>query len=882
MKHSIIAFLLFFLANTLCFPQNKTFVFNEDTTDFTNPGRGFYHVADVVNENDIARYKDDGISIVFKTYDLNDFKNGEISAAFLRRMVGDFDIFRRTGVKAVIRFSYTEKTTPPYGDAPLGIVLNHIQQLKPVLRDNKDVILVLQAGFIGAWGEWYYTDYFSQSPGIITPQNWADRRTLTDSLLEMMPADRMVQVRTPYYKKHLLQMEDYTPVTIEQAYSSGYIARLAHHNDCFVSSNSDVGTYKDTTVEKPYLHDDTKFTIIGGETCAQCAYSHCENALKELKRFHWTFLNRDYHTGVISDWIEEGCYPEVQKKLGYRYRMLSATANEQVKPGGTLNLTLQIINDGWANPTNPQQLNWILENTNTYERFVLKTDDDVRLWPLDDTVTLNLTAGIPDSVVAGQYTVNLQITDAEPVLAGRPEYSIRFANTDTWDSINGQNKIIEISVDNNAGGEPYNGTDWFEATNLIAGSAPLIKYRNAGETTVIYWNKNENNAQSVTVLQRSVNNSDFSTVCKSKNSRIAFTDISGLNNLYQYRIRYETGREVSPWSAVVTVQPEAVENRFVTIDVDGQSDDWNSIEPVITGTVSGELAALRFFNNEEKLFFSLESPVENYEIELKNLSGNRFAIRADSLFQIQDGNSVFIKKIITASSGGFVEGVLDIKDVEPGLTSGIYIKCFQNGIPVWQPEAYVFYLNYPILAPPANFGLEASHEFPWSRIKIKWKLNSLDDGYIIERSENDSLHFEKIAEITGSNYYLDNNLDSSVTYYYRMFSYSGLARSPFTNTAWMQPGHPSAVSNPKAGNISVTIQPVPVVSEAAIVINQGFDDLVDIKLFSIAGKQVKNIYNGMVNGRKIVPFHKNSLAGGLYYLRIKGTKYELTKKIVIK
>ena len=34
------------------------------------------------------------------------------------------------------------------------------KQLKPVLQKNEDVIFVLQAGFVGAWGEWYYTTHF--------------------------------------------------------------------------------------------------------------------------------------------------------------------------------------------------------------------------------------------------------------------------------------------------------------------------------------------------------------------------------------------------------------------------------------------------------------------------------------------------------------------------------------------------------------------------------------------------------------------------------------------------------------------------------------------------------------------------------------------------
>ena len=39
------------------------------------------------------------------------------------------------------------------------------------------------------------------------------------------------------------------------------------HNDCFVSSPDDVGTYLDFEKEYPYLQADLLYSNIGGETC---------------------------------------------------------------------------------------------------------------------------------------------------------------------------------------------------------------------------------------------------------------------------------------------------------------------------------------------------------------------------------------------------------------------------------------------------------------------------------------------------------------------------------------------------------------------------------------------------------------------------------------
>ena len=44
----------------------------------------------------------------------------------------------------------------PYGDATKGWMLTHIAQLRNVLYDNEDVIITVQAGFIGIWGNFFF------------------------------------------------------------------------------------------------------------------------------------------------------------------------------------------------------------------------------------------------------------------------------------------------------------------------------------------------------------------------------------------------------------------------------------------------------------------------------------------------------------------------------------------------------------------------------------------------------------------------------------------------------------------------------------------------------------------------------------------------------
>ncbi len=480
---SIISFLLVALFGSFGL-QGQTYThinYQEDNENFTNPGRGFYHAVSNINYNDLLSFRKEGISLIFKTYHLGQFKHGLISTSFLRNMEDDFQVLRKAGMKAVIRFSYTDKSTPPYGDARPEIVLKHVRQLKPVLQANSDVILVLQAGFIGAWGEWYYTDYYSISPGNISAKNWADRRQLVDSLLTAMPANRMIQVRTPNYKIKLLNLNSYTPVSQAQAYTDLPIARIAHHNDCFVSSPSDVGTYIDSTIEKPYLAEDSKYTIVGGETCQKCAQSTCSNSVKEMRRFHWTFLNKDYNQSIIREWQDQGCFPEIQRKLGYRFRLLASEIQDSSKPGGIFHLNIKMTNDGWANPTNPRPVEIILKNKTNGKTYYINPEGDMRLWPIHDTIHINITAGLPRYIEPGDYGVYINFPDADTRLNENPEYSIRLANINVWDSVSGYNSLNHIVKVNTSVQVPtYYGGNYFKGKNTIfSGQTHIIIDGNA-------------------------------------------------------------------------------------------------------------------------------------------------------------------------------------------------------------------------------------------------------------------------------------------------------------------------------------------------------------------------------------------------------------------
>jgi hypothetical protein len=280
-----------------------TYAADPDTI-FANPERGFYAVFETtasgyesLDRTTVQNLRtQSAVSLVYRQWYLDSFVNADLTQAFLDKVAADFSVIRQAGMKTVLRFAYTDNATKPYGDASKARVLGHITQLKPILFANSDVIAALQAGFIGAWGEWYYTDTFGDDGNVSAPQ-WTDRQDVVNALLDALDLQRPIQLRTPAYKQHFYGT---AALTATEAFSGVAKARVGHHDDCFVADATDMGTYNNVAADKTYLAAENLYLPQGGETCATSTYSVWSNASQDLAALHWSFLNQDYHPDVLA------------------------------------------------------------------------------------------------------------------------------------------------------------------------------------------------------------------------------------------------------------------------------------------------------------------------------------------------------------------------------------------------------------------------------------------------------------------------------------------------------------------------------------------------------------------------------------------------------
>ncbi|MDR2835322.1 MAG: DUF4832 domain-containing protein [Bacteroidales bacterium] len=367
-------------------------------------------------------------SLILRMHYLDTFKESEISEDYLNLIRGDFETMKYIGIKCILRFAYGDESP----DASKEMILQHIEQLRPILQENSDLIYVIQAGFIGHYGEWHSTAH----PELNLVEN---QREIVDSLLSALPKSRMIQVRTPGQKQSMFQVE---PIEDSQGFNESNISRIGFHNDCFLSSWSDYGTYLDIDEQHIYMAQETKFLPTGGEICNYYApRTNCIPAIKEMELLHWSYLNRYYNTDALDSLSEQGCFEEVTNRLGHRFSLQTGIYPNSVEVGHQLEFTINLTNEGFASLVNPRTAYLVLakEDADTIYQFPLT--ENPRYWlPGEHSISESIT--LPSDMELGNYKMYLFLPDESERLANLPFFSIRFANENVWDSTSGYNDLL--------------------------------------------------------------------------------------------------------------------------------------------------------------------------------------------------------------------------------------------------------------------------------------------------------------------------------------------------------------------------------------------------------------------------------------------------------
>lgn len=442
-------------------------------------------------ESESLKYSSDSISLVQSYFYLHGFVGKTITEEAFTTMDTYFDKLRELGKKAVLRFAYETDFMGRASSGPtLEDVLNHMEQLKPFLEKNVDVIQVVQAGFIGAWGEWH-----SSLHGL---EKLAEtKKTILEKIVWMTPANRMVQVRLPEYK-NLLQKE------------SDFYKRTSFHDDFIIIEPHkwDGGMHEGTAAfeqmvnESPYLIVDGELPwgtwsvnqdkdnpepgwIIDGKKVARQLFLQHYTSLSAIHNYkegadpaaysmiHWkktpvteSFLkenkmpvSNNYFRKKDGSETERNVFDYIRDHLGYRLEIQQLKLDSQLALGKDAFMELSLINRGFSTLFNEHPVYFVLiDPQEQVTGFLTKAEvnqfqpyapGDTTCTPLLHTIKESIS--VPTTLVPGKYKLGLWIPDGSEKLKYDSRYAIRCANNDVawWVSGDGKygvNILTEVEL----------------------------------------------------------------------------------------------------------------------------------------------------------------------------------------------------------------------------------------------------------------------------------------------------------------------------------------------------------------------------------------------------------------------------------------------------
>jgi len=325
-------------------------------------------------------------------------------------------------------------------------------------------VAYVEAGMVGAWGEWNCTTLYRDPSGTVI--DTLETRSLlvpdiVGTWLQELPTG-FVGVRTPRMK-----FDNYP------ANSGGDESRVSFYNDCFLYDEKHQGTYESANdigtreQQRDYVQQQTQSVPIGGEPCGwdsnnfvapqsddiyapnSSLGNFCDKGQQALRDYRFTYLNNrnDEQAVWIRNWIEEGCWDEVQKNMGYRFDLEKVELTGTLNLGGTLNIDLWVTNNGYAKLYKERDVEIVFTRTDgSFSRGVVLPNVNPTNWlPGQQATRESTTINIPSTWPPGRYELGLRLLDRDN--PGNHLHSIRFANSG-WSEQDGGTQIFASDADN--------------------------------------------------------------------------------------------------------------------------------------------------------------------------------------------------------------------------------------------------------------------------------------------------------------------------------------------------------------------------------------------------------------------------------------------------
>ena len=305
-------------------------------------------------------------------------KDQDLTEDALNVLQQTFDNIRKNNGHVIVRICYDpwyngrSNVTPDH-----EWVLKHVKQLAPVLSKNTDVIVALEMGMHGAYGEMH-------SDTNITYDRIAEA---TNLMLRSTPPELKILTRTGNYSAKVLGFDDWGvdfhidgEKFAEIAKAKGdTMYRVGMFNDGYLGTQYDYGTWGADCATSicreegvAWLEKYSINTPYGGEALTTAENYQVINTPEFLAyegfRTHTSYLNIQWNNNLIESWKKTpftqkdfdydparvdslSGFKYINDHLGYRFVLRESWLSDTVGDDGILRAKLRIQNVGFGNLT---------------------------------------------------------------------------------------------------------------------------------------------------------------------------------------------------------------------------------------------------------------------------------------------------------------------------------------------------------------------------------------------------------------------------------------------------------------------------------------------------------------------------------------------------
>lgn len=416
-------FIIIFLCEMPLWYGRVTENFKESDMELSNPDRGYYWQVESSRKEKFSRLEEEGYRLTLLTFDLQNDNEGILSLEKLQELEDALEAAQDHHIGVIFRAAYGFEDTPNEPEE-LEMLGEHIRQMSTVLNEYADNILCIQAGLLGAYGEWHSGRFLTRNE----EKAKEARLYVLRQWEKHLEKDIEVAVRRPKYIREAQGILD---------------NRLSFHNDAFLSTDDDMGTYDDIYSRQEELAWAEKELLLsknGGEMPSWGENSVPQNADYEFGKIHVSYLNRSYQAEIFEEWKQRKLHNQNAEKyinnhLGYRLFVAQIQKKKNILKlpmlHGLNTFKIEIVNSGYAPLDSEYKLYIVTETKQGRNVKEIKQKD---LYSICNGETTMLKVDL--DIVGGKFegdSVRVGIKVAKMSESGEKE-SVRLANEEfSWE-----------------------------------------------------------------------------------------------------------------------------------------------------------------------------------------------------------------------------------------------------------------------------------------------------------------------------------------------------------------------------------------------------------------------------------------------------------------